>query len=245
MVLLLYTLMIWRIVRIMNLSNETASVLKNFSTINQNLVIKKGSNFSTMSAMKNIIASAEVKEKFPVDFAIYDLNEFLAALSLFEKPDLEFRDDFVVITENGSATKSLKYWYSDPSVVTSPTKEITMPESEVSFTLENNMLVNVQKAAAVIGAPDMALEAMSVGKALLKVTDKKNTTANDYAVGVDVTNEDGKDLPYKFWFKVENLKLLSGSYNVAVSSRNISHFVNSNVNIYYWIALEPESKYDA
>ena len=229
----------------MNLNNETVSVLKNFSTINQNLVIKKGSNISTMSAMKNIIASAEVKEKFPVDFAIYDLNEFLAALSLFEKPDLDFHDDFVVMTENGSTGKSLKYWYSDPSVVTSPTKEITMPESEVSFTLENNMLVNVQKAAAVIGAPDMALEAMSVGKALLKVTDKKNSTANDYAVGVDVTHEDGKDLPYKFWFKVENLKLLSGSYNVAVSSRNISHFVNSNVNIYYWIALEPESKYDA
>ena len=229
----------------MNLSNETVSVLKNFSTINQNLVIKKGSNISTMSAMKNIIASAEVKEKFPVDFAIYDLNEFLAALSLFEKPDLDFHDDFVVMTENGSTGKSLKYWYSDPSVVTSPTKEITMPESEVSFTLENNMLVNVQKAAAVIGAPDMALEAMSVGKALLKVTDKKNSTANDYAVGVDVINEDGKDLPYKFWFKVENLKLLSGSYNVAVSSKNISHFVNSNVDINYWIALEPESKFDA
>ena len=229
----------------MNLNNETVSVLKNFSTINQNLVIKSGSNISTMSAMKNIIASAKVKENFPVDFAIYDLNEFLAALSLFEKPDLDFHDDFVVITENGSKGKFLKYWYSDPSVVTSPTKEITMPECEVSFNLENNMLVNVQKAAAVIGAPDMALEAMSVGKALLKVTDKKNSTANDYAVGVDVTNEDGKDLPYKFWFKVENLKLLSGSYNVAVSSRNISHFVNSNVNIYYWIALEPESKYDA
>ena len=229
----------------MNLSNETVSVLKNFSTINQNLVIKKGSNISTMSAMKNIIASAEVKEKFPVDFAIYDLNEFLAALSLFEKPDLDFHDDFVVMTENGSTGKSLKYWYSDPSVVTSPTKEITMPECEVSFNLENNMLVNVQKAAAVIGAPDMALEAMSVGKALLKVTDKKNSTANDYAVGVDVNNEDGKDLPYKFWFKVENLKLLSGSYNVAVSSKNISHFVNSNVDINYWIALEPESKYDA
>ncbi len=229
----------------MNLSNETVSVLKNFATINQNLVIKEGSNISTMSAMKNIIASAEVKESFPLDFAIYDLNEFLAALSLFENPNLDFHKDFVVMTENGSPGKSLKYWYSDPSVVTSPTKEITMPECEVSFTLEYNMLVNVQKAAAVIGAPDMALEAMSVGKALLKVTDKKNLTANDYAVGVDVTNEDGKDLPYKFWFKVENLKLLSGSYNVAVSSRNISHFVNSNVNIYYWIALEPESKYDA
>ena len=107
------------------------------------------------------------------------------------------------------------------------------------------MLSDVQKAAAVIGVPDMILEAMDSGVALLKVTDRKNATANDYAVKVDVNNDDGKNLPYKFWFKVENLKLLSGTYDVAISSKNISHFVNTNVNIQYWIALEPESKYDA
>ena len=229
----------------MNLSNETVSVLKNFATINQNLVIKSGNNISTMSAMKNIVASAEVKETFPTEFAIYDLNEFLAALSLFEKPSLDFKDDFVVMTEDGSTSKALKYWYSDPSVVTTVTKEITMPECEVSFSLENGLLSNVQKAAAVIGVPDMVLEGMDSGIALLKVTDKKNATANDYAVKIDVNNQDGKNLPYKFWFKVENLKLLSGTYDVSISSKNISHFVNGNVDIKYWIALEPESKYDA
>ena len=228
----------------MKLSNETVTVLKNFSTINQNLVIKSGNSISTMSAMKNIVAKAEVSEDFPRDFAIYDLNEFLAALSLFDKPDLDFKEDFVVVTEDGSATKFLKYWYSDPSVVTTPSKEVTMPSCEVSFSLSSNILSDVQKAAAVIGVPDMVLEAMSIGKAILKVTDKKNDTANDYAVGIDVTNEDGKDLPYKFWFKVENLKLLSGTYNVEVSSKNISYFKNTNVDIEYWIALEPESKYD-
>ena len=228
----------------MKLSNETVTVLKNFSTINQNLVIKSGNSISTMSAMKNIVAKAEVSEDFPRDFAIYDLNEFLAALSLFDKPDLDFKEDFVVVTENGSATKFLKYWYSDPSVVTTPSKEVTMPSCEVFFSLSSNILSDVQKAAAVIGVPDMVLEAMSVGKAILKVTDKKNDTANDYAVGIDVTNEDGKDLPYKFWFKVENLKLLSGTYNVEVSSKNISYFKNTNVDIEYWIALEPESKYN-
>jgi hypothetical protein len=228
----------------MKLSNETVTVLKNFSTINQNLVIKSGNSISTMSAMKNIVAKAEVSEAFPRDFAIYDLNEFLAALSLFDKPDLDFKEDFVVVTEDGSATKFLKYWYSDPSVVTTPSKEVTMPSCEVSFSLSSNILSDVQKAAAVIGVPDMVLEAMSVGKAILKVTDKKNDTANDYAVGIDVTNEDGKDLPYKFWFKVENLKLLSGTYNVGVSSKNISYFKNTNVDIEYWIALEPESKYN-
>ena len=229
----------------MNLSNETVSVLKNFASINQKLVIKSGSNISTMSAMKNIDASAEVKEDFPTEFAIYDLNEFLASVSLFDKPSLDFKDDFVVMTEDGSSGKVLKYWYSDPSVVTTVTKEITMPECEVSFSLENGLLSNVQKAAAIIGVPDMVLEGMDSGIALLKVTDKKNATANDYAVKIDVYNDDGINHPYKFWFKVENLKLLPGTYDVAVSSKNISHFVNTNVGIQYWIALEPESKYDA
>ena len=174
------------------------------------------------------------------------MNEFLAALSLFDNPDLDFKDNFVVITESGTKTsKALKYWYSDASVVTTPSKDVTMPESEVSFTLESNMLSDVQKAAAVIGAPDMVLEAMSKGLAVLKVTDKKNTTANDYAESVEVVNEDGKDVPYKFWFKVENLKLLSGKYGVEVCSKNISHFVNKNVGVQYWIVLEPESVYDA
>jgi len=230
----------------MKLSNETVTVLKNFSTINQNLVIKSGNSISTMSAMKNIVAKAKVSETFPRDFAIYDLNEFLSALSLFENPDLDFKEDFVVMTETGSKGKSLKYWYSDPSVVTTPAKEITMPSSEVTFTFSSDLLSDVTKAAAVIGAPDMVLEGMDLGTATLKVTDKKNDTANNYAVGVDTNHEDSdKNVPYKFWFKVENLRLLPGSYDVKVSSKNISYFKNTNVDVEYFIALEPESTYDA
>ena len=220
----------------MKLSNGTINVLKNFSTINQNLVIKEGSDISTMSAMKNIVAKAKVEEDFTKEFAIYDLNEFLSALSLFGTPDLDFQDDYVVITEEGSA-KSLKYWYSDPSVVTSPTKDITMPSKELQFDFSSDSLAEITKAASVIGAPDMVLEN---GK--LRVTDKKNTTANDYATELDVPDSDVK---YKFWFKVENLKLLPGSYSVEVSSKNISRFSNSNVDIEYYIALEPESSYAA
>ena len=230
----------------MKLSNDTVTVLKNFSTINQNLVINPGKNISTMSAMKNIVAKATVTEDFPQAFAIYDLNEFLSALSLFENPDLNFKDDFVVMTETGSKGKSLKYWYSDPSVVTTPAKEITMPSSEVTFTFSSDLLSDVTKAAAVIGAPDMVLEGMDVGTAILKVTDKKNDTANNYAVGVDTNHEDSdKNVPYKFWFKVENLRLLPGSYDVKVSSKNISYFKNTNVDVEYFIALEPESTYNA
>ena len=236
MVLLLYTLTVLRTVK-MKLSNETKEVLKNFSTINQNLVIKEGSSISTMSAMKNIIANASVSENFPKEFAIYDLNEFLAALSLFDKPELDFKDDFVVITEEGSKGKSLKYWYSDPSVVTTPSREITMPSRDITYTFSSSTLSEVQRAAAVIGAPDMVLEN---GK--LKVTDKKNSTANDYETSLDV-NENGAD--YKFWFKVENLKIIPGEYEVEVSSKNISHFKNSSKDIEYFIALEPESSYSA
>ena len=220
----------------MKLSNETVSVLKNFSTINQNLVIKGGIKIATMSAMKNIVAKAEVIEDFPQEFAIYDLNEFLSAISLFSKPELEFENDFVMITEEGTST-SLKYWYSDPSVVTTPTKDITMPECEVKFNLSSDTLSTVTKAAAVIGAPDMALESGS-----LKVTDKKNDTANNYAFDLDVDSQSDN---YKFWFKVENLKLIQGSYDVQVSSKNISHFKNSTGNVEYFIALEPESAYNA
>ena len=220
----------------MKLSNGTINVLKNFSTINQNLVIKEGSDISTMSAMKNIVAKAKVEEDFTKEFAIYDLNEFLSALSLFGTPDLDFQDDYVVITEEGSA-KSLKYWYSDPSVVTTPTKDITMPSNEVKFDFSSDSLAEITKAASVIGAPDMVLEN---GK--LRVTDKKNTTANDYATELDVPDSDVK---YKFWFKVENLKLIPGSYGVEVSSKNISKFTNSNIDIEYFIALEPESSYAA
>ncbi len=226
----------------MKLSNETVTVLKNFSTINQNLVIKAGNKLSTMSAMKNIVASADVQEDFPQDFAIYDLNEFLAALSLFEKIDLDFKNDFVVITEGGDSRRALQYWYSDPSVVTHPKTDITMPDPDVQFQFASSTLAEVTKAASIIGAPDMVLEGTSKGNAVLKVTDKKNATANDFKVGLSV-DENTKDVPYKFWFKVENLKLIPGSYEVNVSSKKISHFSNTKAPVRYFIALEPESSY--
>ena len=219
----------------MKLSTETISVLKNFSTINANLMVKAGSSLSTMSAMKNIIAKADVAEEFTTPFAIYDLNEFLSALSLFGKPDLEFNDDFVTITEEGTS-KSLKYWFSDPSVVTTPSKEISMPSTELTFNLSSDTLNEITKAAAVIGVPDMALAG---GK--LMVTDKKNSTANAYETSLDVGDVSAD---YKFWFKVENLKLIPGSYDVEVSSKKISHFTHTKLGVQYWIALEPESSYN-
>tara|TARA_Y100000287_G_C14150181_1_gene319217 strand:+ start:131 stop:808 length:678 start_codon:yes stop_codon:yes gene_type:complete len=223
----------------MKLSEHTTSVLKNFASINQNLVIKEGKTISTMSAMKNIVAKAEVDEDFPREIAIYDLNEFLAALSLFTNPVLDFSENFVMITEEGKTGNSLKYFYSDPSVVTTPSSEITMPNTEVNFSLDSSDLSKVQRAASVIGSPDLVLEKNGVGS-YLTVKDKKNDTANNYSLDVDVEGQGD----YNFYFKVENLKLMPLTYDVKVSSKNISHFKSQTSNaVEYWIALEPESSY--
>ena len=223
----------------MKLSEHTTSVLKNFASINQNLVIKEGKTISTMSAMKNIVAKAEVDEDFPREIAIYDLNEFLAALSLFTNPVLDFSENHVMITEEGKTGNSLKYFYSAPSVVTTPNSEITMPETEVKFSLDSGDLSKVQRAASVIGSPDLVLEKNGTGS-YLTVKDKKNDTANNYSLDVDAEGSG----EYNFFFKVENLKLLPTNYDVNVSSKNISHFKSQAGNaVEYWIALEPESSY--
>jgi len=222
----------------MKLSNHTTSVLKNFATINQNLVIKEGNTIATMSAMKNIVAKAEVEETFPMEVAIYDLNEFLGALSLFTSPVLDFDDSYVMISEETKPTTKMKYFYSDPSVVTSPSKMITMPSNEVKFTMSNEDLSKLKRAAGAIGAPDMVLEKNGSGSSLT-VKDKKNDTANNYSLDVD-TDSEGQ---FNFFFKVENMKLLDGTYDVEISSKNISHYANKSTDVEYWIALEPESTY--
>ena len=222
----------------MKLSNNTISVLKNFASINQNLMIKEGKEITTMSAMKNIVARAKVEEVFPQEVAIYDLNEFLSCLSLFKSPNLEFENTFVTITEENNPKTALKYFYSDPSVVTTPSKMITMPSNEITFTLDSSTLSNITKAAAVISSADLVLE-KSNGTSSLTVKDKKNDTANSYSMGVETKGEGN----FSFFFKVENLKLIDGKYNVEVSSKNISHMKNESTPIEYWIALEPESNY--
>ena len=222
----------------MKLSSNTTSVLKNFATINQNLIIKEGNTIATMSAMKNIVAKAEVEETFPKEIAIYDLNEFLASISLFAVPVLEFEEQYLTIKEEGQPHKKLKYFYSDPSVVQTPSKTISMPSEEVSFELKIEKLLEMKKAAGVISSPDMVLQKLN-GSSSLLAKDKKNDTANNYSSDIK-TDGDGE---FEFYFKVENLKLLDGDYDVKISSKNISHFKNQKSLVEYWIALEPESTY--
>tara|TARA_B110000977_G_scaffold111563_1_gene144684 strand:- start:1338 stop:2000 length:663 start_codon:yes stop_codon:yes gene_type:complete len=217
----------------MQLSGDTREVLKNFSTINQNLLVKSGNTINTMSAMKNIVAKATIPDTFSDEFAIYDLHEFLSALSLFKSPSLEFTDKSVKLNEEGGGS-SLNYFFSDPSVVTTPKTEITMPTVDVEFVFTQDTFNQIQKASAVLGVPDVVLRGTTGGDVLLTVTDRKNETSNDFAIKV------GENSPSDFthYFKVENLKLLAGDYKVEVSSKGISRFTNMTKPIEYFIALE-------
>jgi len=217
----------------MKLSNETREVLKNFSTINQNLLVKNGNVINTMSAMKNIVSKATIPDTFNTEFAIYDLNEFLSALSLFKDPTLDFTDKEVKLKEEGGGS-SLNYFFSDPSIVTAPKTEITMPSVDVEFTFTQDTFNQILKASAVLGVPDVVLKGTAGGTIDLTVTDRKNDTSNDFSITV------GENSPsdFTYFFKVENLKLLSGDYKVEVSQKGISHFTNVNKSIEYFIALE-------
>ena len=217
----------------MKLSNDTRDILKNFSTINQNLLVKNGNVINTMSAMKNIVAKASIPDTFDNEFAIYDLNEFLSALSLFKEPTLDFDEKAVKLKEEGGGS-SLNYFFSDPSIVTTPKTEIQMPSVDVEFTFTQDTFNQILKASAVLGVPDVVLKGTAGGDINLTVTDRKNETSNDFSIKVG----DNASSDFTYFFKVENLKLLSGNYKVEVSSKGISHFTNTNKPIEYFIALE-------
>jgi len=217
----------------MNLSNDTKEVLKNFSSINQNLMVNGGNVIGTMSAMKNIVAKATIPDTFQNEFAIYDLNEFLSALSLFKKPSLNFSEKSVKLDEEGGGS-SLNYFFSDPSIVTSPKTDITMPSVDVEFTFTQDTFNQIMKASAVLGTPDVEVKGTIGGDINLVVTDRKNDTSNDFSMKVG----ENSSSTFSHFFKVENLKLLNGDYKVQVSNKGISHFKNVSKDIEYFIALE-------
>ena len=222
----------------MKISNKTLDILKNFSEINQSILIKKGKKLKTVSALKNILAHAVVEEDFPQDFAIYQLNEFIGVLSTMSNPNLTFHDKYVMLSqENGACTK---YFYAEPSVVISPEKDIVMPSEEINFTLLEKQYNDLLKMSSILQLNDILVKGCPKSNGqYLAVTNKKNDTSNDYSVkvGEDVTE------PYKMYFKTENLKMVAGDYNVHISSKGISHFENMVTKLDYWIALEPDSHY--
>ena len=221
---------------VMKLSDSTLSLLKNFSTINQSILFKAGSKLRTMSVMKNILAEATIEEEFPKDFGIYDLNQFLNGLGLHNNPELNFEaDNYVVIKEGRSRSK---YFFADPNVIiTPPDKSIDLPSEDVTFELSTDQLDKLLKAAAIYQLPDLSVIGEN-GVVKILVRDKKNDTSNNFAVTVGET-----DATFSFNFKVENIKILPGTYDVVVSQKLLSRFTFKNRNLIYYIALEPDSTF--
>ena len=222
--------------RTMKLSDSTLTVLKNFAGINNSILVKEGKKLRTISVAKNILAEANITEEFPRDVAIYDLNQFLNGLSLHSDPDLDFTPDSYITIQEGK--RRVKYFYADPQVIVAPPeKEINLPTEDVCFQLDSTALDKLLKAAAVYQLPDLSAIGEN-GVVKLVVRDKKNDTSNEYAVIVGETDRD-----FTFNFKVENIKIIPGAYDVVVSSKLLSKFSNTQYDLQYYIALEPDSTF--
>ncbi len=219
----------------MKLSKDTVSLFKNFAGINSNLLLKHGNKLATISSQKNVMSDTVVTETFPIDFGIYDLNEFLGAMSLFEDPELDFGEKFVTIKEGNS---SIKYFAADPSVLTAPQKAITFPNADIDFTMTSTMLNMIQKTASVLRATDLIIVGDG-SKMVIQVGDKKNATGNTYNAQVGNT-----DKTFKVFVKVENLKMLPGDYLVSISSKKISRFKATSSDLVYYVAVEADSTFE-
>jgi hypothetical protein len=220
----------------MKLSDKTLTVLKNFAGINNSILVKQGTQLRTISVAKNILAEAVIDEEFSRDFAIYDLNQFLNGLGLHQDPDMDFTEDTYLTIREGK--RRVKYFFADPAVIVSPPdKEISLPSEDVHFQLDSIALEKLLKAAAVYQLPDLSAVG-EAGVVKLVVRDKKNDTSNEFAIVVGETNKE-----FSFNFKVENIKIIPGAYDVVVSSKLLSQFTNSTYNLKYFIALEPDSTF--
>jgi hypothetical protein len=226
----------------MNLSAETINVLKNFSSINPNIVIKQGNTIKTISEAKNILATAVVKESFEQDIGIYDLNEFLSVYGMFEDPEVKFSDDGNSLVIAGSGGQSATYFLSDQSILTSPQKDINMPDIDVSFVLTESQISSLRRSAAAIGVTDVVITSGGVeGSVEVLVTDTKDKTSNNFKISVGGATY--KEPNFSLIFNINNFKFITGDYQINISSKLISEFINTSSNLSYWVALEKSSTF--
>ena len=222
----------------MELSERTLSVLKNYATINPNIVINAGQQIETMAVARNVVASSKVEETFPITFGIYDLNEFLNVLGLVKNPNLDFGDNFVTVTD-GSGLSAIKYFYSDPEMLTVPSKAIVMPTTEVKFTLTVETLAQIKRAASALGHSEISITP-SGGSIALSIVDSKDATSNSFSILVDGDYESDQ---FNFILNVNNVKVVNESFEVSISSKLISNFKSTHSDIEYFVALEKTSTY--
>jgi len=221
----------------MKISDNTIGILRNFSDINANILFKPGKSLSTMSTMKNIMAQADVEEEFESEFGVYDLPEFLRAIDSFQTPVLKFNGTANLKIQDEKSTLSARYAFADKSTLRYPSKQISMPDKTVTFSLKNSDYESVKKLYTNLSLPDIAFKGEN-GKIKLVALDKKNSNSNESSVVVGET-----DLEFTAYVKAENMKIIPGDYDVALSKAKIAHFINKKVKVQYWIALEADSTF--
>ena len=222
----------------MELSENTLQVLKNFSTINQNVLIRQGNTIKTISEARNVLATAVVDAEFPQDVGIYDLNEFIGVLGLVDTPRLKFEDEYATIADSTGRSK-IKYFFSPEETLTFPQKDITMPKADVTFTLDNDTLNRLKRAASTLGHDEVSISGKD-GVLSLSVVESQNSTSN--AFSIDIDGDFGESV-FNFILSIANLKILPGDYDVSISSKLISNFSHKELDLNYWIALEKTSTF--
>lgn len=227
----------------MKFENRTLQILKNYASINPSLQFKagssEGSTLCTMSPNKTVMAKSKIKEIVPSDFAIYDLSRFLGVLTLFDSPDISLDATQLSISGNN---RKVQYTYADPKMIVSPgDKEIKLPDPEISFALESDVLHSVIKAMGVLSLPEIAITGKD-GKIQVQALDSKNPTSDAYSVNVTspIYSID-TNAEFKMIFLAENIKILPENYTLTISSKGIAHFKGDDIE--YWVATESSSTY--
>ena len=223
----------------MEFSDNTMTIFRNFSDINQNILVKEGNILKTISEARNVLASAELEDNFPKCFGVYDLSEFIGVTNLVDKPNLSFEDEYLTISDSTGRSK-IKYFYSSMDTLTTPSKDITMPEAEVTFKLESAVLDKIKRAASTLGHSEVSITD-SGGSINISVVDTKNPTSNVFSI--DIAGEYPEDTKFNFILNISNLKIIPDDYEVKMSSKLITQFFNPRMKVSYWIALEKSSTF--
>ena len=218
----------------MKLTTKTINILKNFATINGNLLLKPGSVITTLSAAKSVFATAKVPDVFETTFGIYDLQEFLGAMSLYTDPEVIF-DEKVASIKSGKS--KIKFFSADPVVLTVPTKELNLPEPDIKFSITAEQIGMIMKTSGVLHSSDVAI--VGDGETLsFVVGDKKNKTGNSSTIEIGST-----DKKFNAYFKIDNMKFMPDDYNVGLSSKKVATFTTPDGDLNYVLSMEADSTF--
>jgi len=228
----------------MELNTNTVSTLQNFAGINPNVVVRTGNTIKTMTEARNVVASAKLTQEFPREFGIYDLSEFLSVVNLVDSPTLDFTDDKSVMISDVNNLSRVRYFYSDIDILTTPTNQVKMPDPELKFTLDNATLDKIKRAATALGHDQVKItRSETAGNICFTVFDENNATSNTFNVEIPHTFIADDTVPFEMIYNIGNLKLMALDYEVSVSKAMVSHLVNEQQGLEYWIALERTSKW--